>query len=39
MFERTRHKWSPDELTVTLPFRNFIVAVRSLDRSGYGKKA
>jgi uncharacterized protein (DUF169 family) len=39
MFERARHKWSSDKLIVTLPFKDFMIAVRSLDRSGYGKKA
>jgi uncharacterized protein (DUF169 family) len=39
IFERTRHKWSPDELIVTLPFKDFITAMRSVDYSGYGKKA
>ncbi len=38
IFERTRHKWSPDKLIVTLPFKNFMTAVRSVDYSGYGKK-
>lgn len=38
-FERTRHKWSPDQLIVTLPFKDFMTAVRSIDYSGYGKKA
>jgi len=38
IFERTRHKWSPDELIVTLPFKDFVTAVRSVDYSGYGKK-
>lgn len=38
IFERTRHKWSPDKLIVTLPFKDFMTAVKSLDRSGYGKK-
>ena len=38
-FERTRHKWSPDKLIVTLPFKDFITAVKSIDYSGYGKKA
>jgi uncharacterized protein (DUF169 family) len=38
-FERTRHKWSPDKLIVTLPFKDFMTAVRSVDYSGYGKKA
>jgi len=38
IFERTRHKWSPNKLIVTLPFKDFITAVRSIDYSGYGKK-
>jgi len=38
IFERTRHKWSPDTLIVTLPFKDFMTAVRSVDYSGYGKK-
>lgn len=38
IFERTRHKWSPDKLIVTLPFKDFMTAVRSIDYSGYGKK-
>jgi len=37
-FERARHKWSPDKLIVTLPFKDFMTAVRSIDYSGYGKK-
>ncbi|MDH5462427.1 MAG: hypothetical protein OEX09_09435, partial [Candidatus Bathyarchaeota archaeon] len=39
IFERTRHKWSPDTLIVTLPFKDFMTAVRSVEYSGYGKKA
>jgi uncharacterized protein (DUF169 family) len=38
-FERARHKWSPDKLIVTLPFKDFMIAVRSVDYSGYGKRA
>jgi len=38
-FERTKHKWSPNELIVTLPFKNFMTAARSVDHSSYGKKA
>jgi uncharacterized protein (DUF169 family) len=38
-FERARHKWSPDKLIVTLPFKDFMTAVRSVDYSGYGKRA
>ncbi len=39
MFERTRHKWSPDTLIVTLPFRKFVTALRSVDYSTYGSTA
>ncbi len=39
IFERTRHKWSPDKLIVTLPFKDFMAAVRSVEYSGYGEKA
>jgi len=39
IFERTRHKWSPNNLIVTLPFKDFMTAVKSIDYSGYGKKA
>ncbi|MDH5267015.1 MAG: DUF169 domain-containing protein [Candidatus Bathyarchaeota archaeon] len=39
IFERTRHKWSPDKLIVTLPFKDFMTAARNIDHSGYGKKA
>jgi uncharacterized protein (DUF169 family) len=38
IFERTRHKWSPDTLIVTLPFKDFMTAMRSVDYSSYGKK-
>jgi uncharacterized protein (DUF169 family) len=38
IFERRRHKWSPNDLIVTLPFKNFMSAVKSVDYSGYGKK-
>ena len=38
-FERARHKWSSDKLIVTLPFKDFMTAMRSVDYSGYGKKA
>ena len=38
-FERARHKWSPDKFVVTLPFKGFMIAVRSVDYSGYGKRA
>ena len=39
VFERSRHKWSPDKLIVTLPFKDFMTVVRSVDHSAYGKKA
>jgi uncharacterized protein (DUF169 family) len=38
IFERTRHKWSPDTLIVTLPFKDFMTAVKNVDYSSYGKK-
>lgn len=37
-FERTRHRWPSNKLIVTLPFRDFMTAVRSVDYSGYGRK-
>ncbi len=37
IFERTRHKWSPDKLIVTLPFKDFITAVKSVEQSGYAR--
>ena len=39
IFERTRRKWSPNELIVTLPFKDFMTAVRNIENSGYGNKA
>jgi len=36
IFERRRGKWSPNELIVTLPFKDFLVAVESIPHSGYG---
>lgn len=39
IFERTRHKWSTDKLVVTLPFRDFAIALRNIENSGYGDKA
>jgi uncharacterized protein (DUF169 family) len=38
MFERKRHKWSSDKLIVTLPFKDFLTALRNIDNSCYGKK-
>jgi uncharacterized protein (DUF169 family) len=37
-FERARHRWSSDKLIVTLPFKDFLTAVRSVEYSGYGKR-
>jgi len=37
-FERRRHKWPADKLIVSLPFKDFLTAVRSVDYSGYGKR-
>jgi uncharacterized protein (DUF169 family) len=39
LFERTRHKWPPSNLIVTLPFKGFVTAMKNVDYSGYGKKA
>lgn len=39
IFERARHNWSDNILIVTLPFKDFMTAVGSIDYSGYGKKA
>jgi uncharacterized protein (DUF169 family) len=36
IFERRRGKWSPNELIVTLPFKEFLVAVESIPHSGFG---
>ena len=37
VFERRRGTWSPNELMVTLPFKDFLVAVESIPHSGYGR--
>ncbi len=37
VFERRRFRWSPNELIVTLPFKHFMIALRSVDYSSYGK--
>jgi len=37
VFERRRGTWSPSELIVTLPFKDFQIAVESIPHSGYGK--
>lgn len=37
-FERARHNWPSDKLIVTLPFKDFMTAVRSVDYSGYGRR-
>jgi uncharacterized protein (DUF169 family) len=36
IFERRRGTWSPNELIVTLPFKDFLVAVEGIPHSGYG---
>jgi uncharacterized protein (DUF169 family) len=36
VFERRRGTWSPNELIVTLPFKDFLVAAESIPHSGYG---
>lgn len=35
-FERRAREWSPDELIVALPFKDFEVAVESIPYSGFG---
>jgi uncharacterized protein (DUF169 family) len=35
-FERRAHKWSPNELMIALPWKDFETAVESIPRSGYG---
>jgi uncharacterized protein (DUF169 family) len=37
-FERAKRKWSPNELIVALPFKDFIAAVKSVGHSSYGKR-
>jgi uncharacterized protein (DUF169 family) len=37
VFERQRGEWSPNELILTLPFKEFIVAVKSITGSRFGK--
>jgi len=37
IFERQRGKWSPNELIVALPFKEFLVAVESISHSGFGR--
>jgi len=37
-FERARHNWPSDKLIVTLPFKDFMTATRSIDHSGYGRR-
>jgi len=36
VFERRRGTWSPNELIVTLPFKDFQIAAESIPYSGYG---
>jgi len=36
VFERRRGKWSPNELIVTLPFKDFLSVAESIPHSGYG---
>ena len=38
MFERARHKWSSDKLIITLPFKDFMAALKNIDNSCYGKR-
>ena len=36
VFERRAHEWSPNELIIALPFRDFEAAVESITLSGFG---
>lgn len=36
VFERRTHEWSPNELIVALPLKDFETAVESIPHSGYG---
>jgi len=36
VFERRVHSWSPNELIVALPLKDFETAVESISRSGFG---
>lgn len=35
-FERRAHKWSPNELIVALPLKDFEIAMESIPHSGFG---
>jgi hypothetical protein len=35
-FERHSHKWSPNELIIALPLKDFDTAIESIPHSGYG---
>lgn len=37
VFERRRRKWSPNELIIALPFKEFMVAVESISYSTFGR--
>jgi uncharacterized protein (DUF169 family) len=37
VFERRRGKWSPNELIIALPFKEFQIAMRSISHSGFGR--
>ncbi len=37
VFERRRRKWSLNELIIALPFKKFLIAVKSISRSRYGR--
>jgi uncharacterized protein (DUF169 family) len=37
VFERRNGKWSPNELIVALPFKDFEIAVKSIPYSGFGR--
>jgi uncharacterized protein (DUF169 family) len=37
VFERQRGEWFPNELVLTLPLKDFLVAVKSISRSRFGE--
>lgn len=37
IFERQRGNWSPNELIITLPFKEFSIAAENISHSGYGR--
>jgi uncharacterized protein (DUF169 family) len=38
IFERKAGRWSPNELIIALPFKDFLTAMESIPHSGYGSQ-